>query len=137
MNISTIVTLKAHCKTVEFSTVIDNTPKDHRVRAIFPTEIQGNDYLASQAFCFINRKRGVSSEGVNYREPESYEKNTSGIISISDGENKFSFIGKEGFHEAGVYPDGTISVTMFRGFGREFHEKNSQTAQLNKKLTFS
>lgn len=137
MNISTIVTLKAHSKMVEFSTTIDNTPKDHRVRVMFPTGIQGDEYLASQAFCFIKRKRGVSAEGVNYREPESYEKNTSGIISVSDNENNFSFVGKEGFHEAGVYPDGTISVTMFRGFRKEFHEKNSQTAQLNKKLTFS
>jgi len=137
MNVSTTVTLKAHCKTVEFSTVIDNTPKDHRIRVLFPTEITGDEYLASQAFCFVKRKRGVSSEGVNYREPESYEKNTSGIISVGDNENKFSFIGKEGIHEVGVYPDGTISAVMFRGFSREFHQKNSQTAQLNKKLTFS
>ncbi len=137
MSISTTVTVKAHSKTVEFDTVINNTPKDHRVRMIFPTELSGDEYFASQAFCFVKRKRGVTAEGINYREPESYEKNTSGIIGVSSGENKFYFVGKEGFHEAGVYPDGTISVTMFRGFGREFHEKNSKSAQLNGKLTFS
>ena len=74
---------------------------------------------------------------MNSREPESYEKNTSGIVGVRGNEDCLFFIGKNGFHEAGVYPDGTVSVTMFRGFGHAFHQPKAVTAQLKGKLHFT
>lgn len=136
VKVSTVVTLKDD-KKVEFETEVDNTAKDHRLKVIFPTEIAGDEYVASQAFCFNTRKRGVTAEGINFREPESYEKNTAGIIGVEGDGNSIFFVGKEGFHEGGVYPDGTISVTMFRSMGNNFHEPNAVFAQLNQKMKFS
>ena len=137
MDITVFVTLREHSKSVEFKTIVNNTPKDHRVRVIFPTETVGEDYVASQAFCFVNRKRGVTADGINYREPECYEKNTAGIVGVEDGANKCYFVAKEGIHQAGVYPDGTISVVLFRGIGQEFHENHAKAAQINGELEFT
>ena len=136
MSISVFLTLKKGKKYVEFKTIVDNTPKDHRLRALFPTEIEGESYMASQAFCFVKRNRGVSQCGINYREPESYEKNTAGIIGVTNDEKKCYFVAKEGIHQAGVYPDGTISVVLFRSFGHEFHEVHAKAAQINGELEF-
>lgn len=136
MRIETIVTLLAGEKKVLFETKILNAAKDHRVRVLFPTAIEGETYTSSQAFCYNERKRGVTLEGINSREPESYEKNTSGIIGVSDGKEKAYFIGKGGFHEAGVYPDGTIAVTMFRSFGQAFHQPVTVEAQLQQSMCF-
>lgn len=137
ITIKTIVTLRAKSKMVEFETEIENTANDHRLRVIFPSEIKGENYITSQAFAFIERKRGVSDIGINARETESYEKNTSGIIGVDDGKDCLYFVGKEGFHEGGVYPDGTISVTMFRAFGHAFEQPKTVEAQLNRKMSFT
>ena len=137
MKIVTTVTLRADDKKVEFETEIDNTAKDHRVRVIFPTAIDGDSYITSQAFCFNERKRGVTSVGINSREPESYEKNTAGIVGVSDDTDSLFFIGKEGLHQAGVYPDGTISVVLFRAFGHAFHQPKIVDGQLNETLKFT
>ena len=53
-----------------------------------------------------------------YAEPESYEKNTSGIICVKDDLSGLSFVSKEGIHECGVSKSGVISAVMLRGFGR-------------------
>lgn len=126
------ITIRKGQRYIEFHTEIDNTARDHRMRMIFPSGIPGTDYYTSQAFCFVDRKRGSSADGFAGREPEYVEKNTAGITGTAD----FAFIGAEGFHEAGVYPDGTIAVTMFRSVGKMFHQPVSETAQLIGKLKF-
>ncbi len=133
MEIVTDVTLYKGTKYIECETKLINLAKQHRLRLLLPTEIAGEDYQASQAFCFVNRKRGISAEGYNGREPEYTEKNTSGIVSIN---NKISFVGAGGFHEGGVYPDGTISMTMFRSVEKNFQEPHSETATLIGEMTF-
>ena len=36
-----------------------------------------------------------------------------------------------------MYPDGTISVVLFRGIGQEFHENHAKAAQINGELEFT
>lgn len=130
------ITLKAGARRVEFSTVIDNRQCSHRVRMLLPSGIGGSTYFTSQAYTFVERKRELGEE-LAYREPEYYEKSTGGILGVKDGTDALYFVGKEGFHEAGVYPDGTVSVTMFRSIGRNFHEPHAEEAQLQGKLSFT
>lgn len=118
MKIVSDISLKKDSKSVEFETTVYNTAKDHRLRMEIPTGIQGEDYYASQAFTFINRKRGISHAGLNSSEPELLEKNTSGIICVKDNKGGLTFAGKAGFHHCGVSEDGVISVIMLRSFGR-------------------
>lgn len=130
------ITLKAGSRRVEFTTVIDNRQRSHRVRMLLPSGIAGSHYITSQAYTLIERKRELTEE-LAYREPECYEKSTGGLLGVQDGTDALYFVGKEGFHEAGVYPDGTVSVTLFRAMGRNFHEPHAEEAQLQGKLTFT
>ncbi len=119
MKIVTDITLMAGSHEVEFETKVFNNATDHRLRVEFRTGLSGDNYYASQAFCFVNRKRGISPEKAKYREPEAYEKNTGGIVVVKDDlGNSLSFIGKEGLHECAVSENGVIACTLFRGFGR-------------------
>ena len=137
MQIVTYITLKAKSRELEFKTVINNNAYDHRVRVFFPTQIKGETYYASQAFCFNERARGVSSEGAASFEPEIIEKNMSGIVTVCDNENSLSFIGKEGFHECAVDEKGNIAVTLFRSHGRAmFVDMGTEYAQMNGELIF-
>lgn len=137
IKITTDIILRQGSRHVEFETVIDNNARDHRLRVEFPTGTEGNRYLASQAFTFIERGRGVTEKGANFAEPEAYEKNTSGIICVKNENCGLSFIGKEGFHEIGVSKSGVITATMLRCFGRiMFNQIANEGAQLIGKHKF-
>jgi alpha-mannosidase len=93
---------------------------------------------SSQAFTFVTRKRGVTKKGLNFSEPEPYEKNTSGIVCVKDEkEAGLSFVSKVGIHECAVSKNGVISATMLRCFGRiMFGNILNDGAQLEGKLTY-
>lgn len=136
LKIVTEVSLNGDDKKILFNTTVSNNAKNHRLRVHFPSEISGKTYKASQSFCFVERNRGVSERGIVSFEPEAYEKNTGGIVSVGNKECNFSFIGINGIHEAGVSEDGTISVTLFRSVGRMFHETNPSFCQLQGDMSF-
>lgn len=136
MKIVTEISLNGDDKKLLFDTTVYNNAENHRLRVHFPTGISGNTYKASQAFCFVERQRGVDEKGIVSFEPEPYEKNTSGIVSVVNGEESLSFIGANGIHEAGVSKDGVISVTLFRSVGRMFHETNPTFCQLQEDMNF-
>ncbi len=126
IKIVTEVSLKAGSKNVEFETTVYNNACDHRLRVEFPTGIEGDYYYSSQAFTFIERKRGITEEGAAFYEVEPYEKNTGGIAVVKNSEYGLSFIGKEGFHECAVSKNGVIAVTMLRSFGRTMFNSNTK-----------
>ncbi len=131
LDIVSEIALRRGERLLRIHTSVDNRASEHRLRVVFPTGIEGGEYFASQGFGFVERKRGSSEEGYAGREPEFCEKNTSGIVGTED----FTFVG-EGFHEGGVYPDGTISMTMFRSVGKMFHQPEAEYAKLLGKMEF-
>lgn len=137
LKIVTLITLYNDSDKLLFDTTVYNNIKNHRLRVNFPTKIEGYTYKSSQAFCFVERERGVTERGIVSFEPESYEKNTGGIISVSSNDASFSVICGNGIHEAGVSVDGTIAVTLFRSVGRMFHEINPTNCQIQGELKFS
>ena len=132
LRITSDITLRGGQKYVEFVTTVDNQSSEHRLRVVFPSGIPGDNYFSSQAFCFVERPRGSSETGYAGRETEYAEKRTSGIVGTGD----LAFVGVEGFHEAGVYPDGSICATMFRSVGKMFQQPHSETAKLLGKMQF-
>lgn len=133
LEICSVITLRREDRYISVETTVHNTASAHRLRLMLPTQTKGTDYFSSQAFGFVDRKRGSTTEGYNGREREYIEKNTGGIIGI-DG--AVAFVGGDGFHEGGVYPDGTVSVTMFRSIEKNFHEPRSIDAKLIGTMTF-
>ncbi len=132
LEITSEITLRKGQRFVEFAAAIDNRSSEHRLRVVFPSGVPGENYFASQAFGFVERERGSSAEGYAGRETEYCEKNTSGIVGV-DG---VAFVGAEGFHEGGVYPDGTISMTMLRSVGKMFHQPDAEYSKLIGKLEY-
>jgi len=131
LKIITDITLKQGNKYVEFETTVENNIRDHRLRVEFPTAIKGDTYITSQAFTFIERQRGITEKGAGFAEPEPYEKNTGGIVSVCNENVGLSFISKEGIHECGVSKSGVITATLLRCFGRILHDSiESEQAQL-------
>ncbi len=130
--LETVLTLRAGERHIECETRVVNAASEHRLRLLIPSGLAGDSYRASQAFCTVERSRGVTYGGLNGRESEYVEKNTSGIIDL----NGFAFVGGGGLREAGVYPDGTISVVLLRSVGKMFHQPHAESAKLLGEHTF-
>ncbi len=115
------ITLKRDSGKIYVETTVENNIKDHRLRLQLPTNVEGDHYKVSQAFYMAERKVGLDPDRINFGEQEKHERHFDGIIYKTDADgNGLAFVGKEGFHQAGVLDDveGTISVVMFRSFGR-------------------
>lgn len=136
MTITADYTLRRGEMFLDCTAVIDNPAGGHRLRMMLPTGMEGEHWRASQAFGFVERPRGVTEKGLNGREPEYVEKNTSGIVLVGEGLESTAFVGAEGFHEVGVYPDGTVSVTVFRSVGKMFHQPEAERAKLIGRMPF-
>ncbi len=135
MTLTTEVTLRQGNRYIECTTHVTSDkayPTDQRLRLLWHTGIPGDTYETSQAFCYLTRPRGVTAVGLNGREVEQVEKNTGGIVSLGP----VAFVGGEGFHEGGVYPDGTISMTLFRRVGKMFHQPEPGQNELPQDLHF-
>ncbi len=133
------ITLKQDSGKVYIETKIENNAKDHRVKMLFPTNIAGDKYWASQAFYFEERQTGAAPETFDWLEQDPQEKHFDGIIYKTDASgNGLAFIGQEGFHQAGVLDDqeSTISVVMFRSFGRVHLANNPKESQIQGELNF-
>jgi len=137
LDIVTEAVITKGSREVEFTVIVNNTARDHRLRAEFPTGIAGDDWFASQAFTTVTRRRGVEPGSGSWVEPEPDEKNMSGIFGVRDEISSLAFVGGGGLHEGAVYPDGTLSATLLCCFGRSLHSGvPSDGAQLIGKHTF-
>ncbi len=133
------VTLNRDSAFVTVETEIDNTARDHRLKLMLPTAVQGDTYFAGQAFYRVTRPLGTDPEKASWDEPECVERNMNGIIGkqSSDGDG-LCFVAAEGLHEGGVLndTDSTVAVTLYRCFDRVFMQTESYLSQLQRKLTF-
>lgn len=133
------ITLKRDSGNVYIETEIDNNVKDHRLKLMFPTNINGDKYVAAQAFYFVERNIGGDPEKHKWYEQEQYEKHFDNIIYKTDENGAgLAFVGAGGFHQAGVLADrdSTISVIMFRSHGRVNMVNSPVECQLQRRLNF-
>ncbi len=108
-----------------------NAAKDHRVRLVLPTGVEGDTYFAGQAFCCNERKKDVNIETQSWREPDIIEKQMNGIVGKRDKDgNGIAFISSEGLHECAVYNNNDIMVTLLRAFQRTVNTMGEPEGQL-------
>lgn len=139
LHVEYTVTLKRDSAAVEIEMKIDNNIKDHRLRLMLPTGIEGKNYFAGQAFCCVKREVGTDLKTITWYEPEQAEKNMNGIIGKRDAEgNGLAFVSAEGLHEGACHSDkcNTIAVTLYRCFDRVFLQTKSVRSQLQQTMTF-
>ncbi len=78
--VSTIV-LSEVSKRVDIKVEIENTAKDHRVRALFPTGIEASTHFAEGHFDVIERE---TTPWEGWQNPSNCQKQTN-FVDVNDG----------------------------------------------------
>ncbi|WP_309121181.1 alpha-mannosidase [Paenibacillus sp.] len=111
LTIRTRVSLRRSGKGVEVETSFTNLAKDHRVRALFPTDLATNLHRADSIFEVAARENEPSAEWTN----PSYCHHQQAFVDVSDDRGGLT-IANLGLHEYEIVRDGrnTIAVTLLR-----------------------
>jgi len=111
MIIRTVVSLERDGKGVGVRATFNNQAKDHRVRALFPTDLQANEHRADAIFEVAVRASEPSAEWQN----PSNTQHQQAFADVSDGSRGLT-VANRGLNEYEVLRDGrnTIAVTLLR-----------------------
>jgi len=115
--INTDVILKKGSKLLEFSTEIDNTICDHRLRVMFPTGLSNAEYCYADSPFDIVRRQIAVPDSSGWYEQASKTWPSQSYISVYDGDRQFTLI-HQGYPEYEVKDDKTrtIALTLLRSF---------------------
>ena len=113
--IVTDVKLRKGSPLVEFTTKIENTARDHRVRALFPSGVQADVSHAEGQFDVLTRPVRPPAEWIN--ASPFYPQQ--GWVDVNDGKVGLTVI-NQGLPEYELYDDAqrTIALTLLRCVGR-------------------
>ncbi len=117
----------------------DNLAKDHRIKLRVPTGIKGDKYFAGQAFYCVERNVGPDYEKQDWFEIHN-EYPTNGIVGKRDENGSgIAFVAAEGIHECDSFDDaeGTVGVTLFRGFSKTVFKNGETWCQHNHVMDFA
>jgi mannosylglycerate hydrolase len=96
--IETFVTVNRHEDRIDIKTVIHNTVKNHRIRALFETDLKTSTHVADQQFGTIQRENYLPQ--VEYWEEEKWEEKYYPIypqqkfVDVSDHEKGLAILNK-------------------------------------------
>lgn len=112
LTLTTILTLEKKAKGLKVEVTIDNTAKDHRLRALFPVGQGRSEHYADSIFDIVTRPN----------EPESHWKNPvfdhhmQRFVSVDDGRYGLT-IATKGLHEYEIIDQSTMAITLLRAVG--------------------
>ncbi|MFJ7724819.1 alpha-mannosidase [Neobacillus sp. NPDC097160] len=110
LTLRTIVTLEKGMKGPAFKLFIDNQATDHRLRVLFPTELQTDTHKADSIFEIVTRPNIPEKEWEN----PSFCHHQSRFASLADDKMGLT-VATDGLQEYEIVPeDGTIAVTVLR-----------------------
>lgn len=103
--------LEANSGLVQVQTSFNNKAKDHRLRAIFPSDIKAEKHFVDSIFEVAERDTKPAAEWTN----PSNCQHQHAFVSVSDGSHGLT-IANKGLNEYEVLQDdrGTIAVTLLR-----------------------
>jgi mannosylglycerate hydrolase len=118
--IETYVSVNRYEDRIDIKTVVDNTVKNHRIRALFDTGIQTKTHIADQQFGTIRRDNYL--EQVEYWEQENWEEKYYPIypqqkfVDVSNDQMGIAILNK-GLPQYEILHDEkpTIAVTLLAG----------------------
>lgn len=111
IEIITKYTLKKGAKSVDVETIINNTAKDHRMKAVFDTGIK-TDVAKSAGHFYVDERSTVPPEGEYYPEMQTLPKGY--FTTLEDEKGGFSFVDNSTC-EYEATRDGRLSISLFRG----------------------
>lgn len=114
MRIRTVVSLNRSGKGVEVEATMDNQAKDHRVRALFPTDLQSSSHNVDSMFEVATRDNEPAAEWEN----PSYTAHQQAFVDVTTATAGLT-VANQGLNEYEVLRDGrnTIAVTLLRSVG--------------------
>ena len=115
LRITSRLTLRRGARRLEVRTVVDNTVEDHRLRVLFPTDLQASHSDASGHFVTDRRPIEPAREPDGAFWPDMQTHPQQHFVDISDGEAGLAVLNRC-FTEYEVLRDGraTIAMTLFR-----------------------
>ncbi|MGE5584842.1 MAG: alpha-mannosidase [Bacillota bacterium] len=115
--IVTHVTLAAGAPYVDIRTEVDNTARDHRLRALFPTGVRADRVCARGQFDVVRRAARARRTEAEWFQPEAATRPHQGFVDASDGVRGLA-VATRGLpeYECLEEPDGTatIAITLLR-----------------------
>ncbi|MGX7031039.1 alpha-mannosidase [Vagococcus zengguangii] len=109
--ITTDITLERLAKHVEFSTKVNNNAQDHRLRVLFPTQLNVETHEADSIYEVVTRPNKVSKHWENPTNPQHQHA----FVNLHD-DNYSVTVGNFGLNEYEIVDD-TIAVTLLRAVG--------------------
>ncbi|MBD2870889.1 alpha-mannosidase [Paenibacillus arenilitoris] len=114
MTIRTVVALNRGGKGVELTASFDNRAKDHRLRALFPTDLAASTHRVDSMFEIAERPNEPAPEWTNPSNAQHQQT----FVEVSE-ESAGLVVANFGLNEYEVLQDGrnTIAVTLLRAVG--------------------
>ncbi|GGD00178.1 alpha-mannosidase [Enterococcus wangshanyuanii] len=113
LTITTLVTMTKDSSRLAFETTIDNQMDDHRLRVLFPTEIEAETHEADSIYEVVTRPNQVSKSWENPTNPQHQHA----FVNIHD-EARGMTVSNYGLNEYEVLPEkNTIALTLLRAVG--------------------
>ncbi|MCR8641131.1 alpha-mannosidase [Paenibacillus sp. N1-5-1-14] len=114
VTLTTTITLEKNSRGLKVQSASDNQVSDHRLRMLFPTDINSSNHQADSVFEVVTRDNTPSAEWIN----PSYCHHQQAFVSVKDETNGIT-VANKGLCEYEVLRDGrnTIAVTLLRAVG--------------------
>ncbi len=115
-DVTTFVTLSDRIARVDFKTVVVNRMENHRLRALFPTDINTRYVFAEGQFDVV--RRNIQPSEI-WQNPCNAQRAQAFVTLESDTATDALMVANRGLHEYEVLRDGrnTLAVTLLRAVG--------------------
>lgn len=134
VKITSYVSLAKNSRSVKVRTEFDNTVKDHRLRVLFPTNMQCRQHKVESVFEAVTRE---NKHKPTWTYPSGCE-HQQGFVTMQD---ELSGIGiaNIGLYEYEILEDNTIAITLVRSVGElgDWGIFPTKLSQVQKPLSFS
>lgn len=135
--ISSDITLRKGADRVEVTTTVENTILDHRVRVLFPTNLNGDSFLSDAAFDVVRRPVALPADNSSRIEldVETRPHQTWTAFGEPDG----LAIVSRGLPESAVIdtPERAIALTLLRSFRRAVYTNGNIGGEIQGTHTFN
>jgi mannosylglycerate hydrolase len=115
---------------LEIRTVVENTARCHRLRAILPTNLACRTWMRDSPFDVVERKVKLP-DTTGWREPVQEQHPIRNLVVACDGRAGLA-VATKGLNEACVQdrPDRPIALTLFRAFTQTLHHHRTVDSQI-------
>ncbi len=137
LSIDSTIILRKGQKYLDIQATVDNPAGDHRLRALFPSGVPADSYLADSAFDVVERPIALVADNHRYRELEVETRPQQSWTTVHKDGRGLAII-SAGLLETAVrdLPERPIALTLFRSTRRTVFTNGEDGGQLFGRLSF-